>query len=238
MEKRKIKKISFVFWVIALCLIMVGVFAGKKMEPVYTFSADDNIYYDVSGFVQKFEIEIDKNNKYGSLDVDSAEATIILFSNSSKKVDLEYNILESDEDEYVFEAELRGSDAMRGNKVSKVYVKTLSGREVVFENEFQTNSMFDKFGTIALKMFSFFFALVFVVFGIVVNLAKKSENLEENSTTDENQTTISDSENNNVTKKHSHKTVTCDYCGIENDQENAKCDYCGAPIYKDKKKNR
>ena len=37
-----------------------------------------------------------------------------------------------------------------------------------------------------------------------------------------------------VKVKEEDKTITCKYCGLENDKDNAKCEYCGGPLYRNK----
>ena len=37
-----------------------------------------------------------------------------------------------------------------------------------------------------------------------------------------------------VKVKEEDKTITCKYCGLENDRNNAKCEHCGGPLYRNK----
>jgi len=89
--------------------------------------------------------------------------------------------------------------------------------------------MGSNFSVLPLTIFPIFFGVVIIVFGIIIFLSKNARVLAE-STLATVQTIAPQTEI--VKVKEEDKTITCKYCGLENDRNNAKCEHCGGPLFR------
>ena len=233
MEENKKKKpiVSIICIVIGLCLIAVGIIFPNVImkKPKHVFEVE------MSSFGDKYEFTIETDEL---IVTNTAYATIKVEGVESKKFKLTYNADESEDDEFVFNLWLTSEDASMFNEVVEVEIETMFGEDsIVFENE----DKYENFGVnskkILLTVFPCFFGVFFLMMGIVSIFAKKGikhikkvNNQIMSSLFGETEKTEKKVEEPQI------QTITCKYCGLENDKNNAKCEHCGAPLIRRKKK--
>lgn len=235
MENEKKKK-SFIApiicWIIGVCLIIVGIVLPQSLnrDEKYTFSVDD----DGFGSFYEFEIEINE-----TIDTDSAYAKIKVEGAKTETFKLEYNFGESEYGDYIFTLELFGDDAHRFNEVVEVQITTSSGKVLVLKEESVFDDFGDKASNVMLTIFPITFGVFFIVIGFVLMFIKKhgkhikkvNEKIMDKlfGESDESQKPVE-------VAQQEPETITCKYCGLENDNSNVKCEHCGAPLIRKRKK--
>lgn len=221
MNKRKTSaKVGMIIClVVGLCLIFTGIFVPMAMKKrTFEYTEDfkfDKVYYE-------FEIETKEK-----LDVETGKVEIKVKGTNKEKFEIYFDEDESDieEGEYVFVALLLDDDASIFNELIEIEIYNQSGKKLTFNPETASS----KFSTLPMIIFPVFFGFMFIVFGIVIIVGKnaKAEVVMKTVQTVAPQTEI-------VKVKEEDKTITCKYCGLENDRNNAKCEHCGGPLYRNK----
>ncbi len=221
MDKRKTSaKIGMIIClIVGLCLIFTGIFIPRAMKK-RTFEYTEDFEFDK----MYYEFEIDTKEK---LDVDTGKVKIKVQGTNKETFEIYFDKEESDthEGEYVFVTLLLDDDASIFNELIEIEIYNESGKLLTFTPE----SMGSNFSVLPLTIFPIFFGVVIIVFGIIIFLSKNARVLAE-STLATVQTIAPQTEI--VKVKEEDKTITCKYCGLENDRNNAKCEHCGGPLFR------
>ncbi len=222
MDKRKTSaKIGMIIcFVVGLCLIFTGIFIPRAMiKNRYEYLEDirhNETYY---------EFEIDTKHK---LDVKSGTVNVKVAGTKTETFEIFFDKSESDveEGEYVFFTFLTGSDSHLFNELEEIEIKNDEGKMLTFEPE-----KFDSAATILpMTIFPIFFGVVFMIFGLMIFIGKSAKIHMAHQTFETVSDMVSKAELLRVDEQK--KTITCSYCGLENDADNAKCEHCGGPLYR------
>lgn len=220
MNKRKMSsKVGMIIcFVVGLCLIFTGIYIPKTLKK-RTFEYSENFdFAKVS-----YEFEIDTKDK---LDINTGKVKIKIRGTDTKTFNIYFDSEDSDihENEYSFAVDLFNEDASLFNEIIKIEIYDNSGNLLIFKPE----TMSSNFSLIPMTIVPIFAGVVFLIVGVLLIISKSAKVEVEESV----QTITEKIEQ--VIVKEEDKTVTCKYCGLENNKENAKCAYCGGPLYKDK----
>ena len=223
MNKRKTSsKVGMIICVIvSLCLIFTGIFIPRMLrQRTFEYSED----FDFAKVSYEFEIETKDE-----LDVNTGKVKIKIKGEKSKTFDIYFDNDESDvfENEYVFIAELFNEDASMFNEIVEIEIYDKSGNLLTFEQK----TMSSTFTIIPMTILPIVAGVMFLIVGVLLMISKNSR-VEVEDTVRNVQTFTEKVEMIKV--KEEDKTITCKYCGLENDKGNAKCEYCGGPLYRKK----
>lgn len=223
-EKKKFNKASLVFIIIGVCLVLIGII----LPPLMFKTPDGEYSIDRTVNGEEFNIEVESD-----VELVKEDTTIKISKNGDTK---EYKLvfLRREDDEYIFR--IVGYKKSTFDEYGSVTIKSASGKDLVFTCDDSMSSMANEFknksGKIILTVFPCFFGVFFVLFGFISNFAKaKYKNLFKVKQDFVAGIMGTDEESSEVQKT----TITCEYCRLENDNENAKCEHCGAPLIRKKK---
>lgn len=220
MNKRKMSsKVGMIIcFVVGLCLIFTGIYIPKTLKKRTFEYSEDFDFAKVS-----YEFEIDTKDK---LDINTGKVKIKIKGTDTKTFNIYFDSEDSDihENEYSFVVDLFNEDASLFNEIIKIEIYDNSGNLLTFKPE----TMSSNFSLIPMTIVPIFAGVVFLIVGVLL-IASKSAKVE----VEESVQTITE-KIEQVIVKEEDKTVTCKYCGLENNKENAKCEYCGGPLYKNK----
>lgn len=227
-KKKRASAASIVCWILGVCLIIVGVVLPQLMfkKTKHTFSVDS----DPFGKYYEFEVDINENIK-----TDSAIAKIKIEGVKTESFALEYNIGESEYGEYVFVLELNEDKASIFNEVVQVEITASSGKVIVFENEDVVDNLSSNIPKIILTVLPMFFGVFLIALGFMLIVAKKSIKHIKKVNDKIMNSLFGDDEEDQPKVQMLASTITCKYCKLENDPDNAKCEHCGAPLIRNKK---
>ena len=220
MNKRKMSsKVGMIIcFVVGLCLIFTGIYIPKTLKKRTFEYSEDFDFAKVS-----YEFEIDTKDK---LDINTGKVKIKIKGTDTKTFNIYFDSEDSDidENEYSFVVDLFNEDASLFNEIIKIEIYDNSGNLLTFKPE----TMSSNFSLIPMTIVPIFAGVVFLIVGVLL-IVSKSAKVE----VEESVQTITE-KIEQVIVKEEDKTVTCKYCGLENNKENAKCEYCGGPLYKNK----
>ena len=234
MEEVKQKKVnvsSLILVIIGICLIVAGIFVPRIVfRGPLTFSSESRssgMYFDVEIETKK---DIDPYLAYGYVDIYAIDEVI------------KYRMIVNEEDSngeyYKFEIKVDNRYRSVLNEVSRVEIYTNSGEMIVFENEDNVSNFGNTSGKIVLTTFMCFTGFVFFMIAFVNVVAKKSSKHIKKAQQAVVAAIFGSNEENAEEKVEEIETITCRYCGIDNDSKNPKCEYCGAPLIKKRKKSK
>ena len=220
MNKRKMSsKVGMIIcFVVGLCLIFTGIYIPKTLKKRTFEYSEDFDFAKVS-----YEFEIDTKDK---LDINTGKVKIKIKGTDTKTFNIYFDSEDSDihENEYSFVVDLFNENASLFNEIIKIEIYDNSGNLLTFKPE----TMSSNFSLIPMTIVPIFAGVVFLIVGVLL-IASKSAKVE----VEESVQTITE-KIEQVIVKEEDKTVTCKYCGLENDRSNAKCEYCGGPLYRGK----
>ena len=220
MNKRKMSsKVGMIIcFVVGLCLIFTGIYIPKTLKKRTFEYSEDFDFAKVS-----YEFEIDTKDK---LDINTGKVKIKIKGTDTKTFNIYFDSEDSDihENEYSFVVDLFNEDASLFNEIIKIEIYDNSGNLLTFKPE----TMSSNFSLIPMTIVPIFAGVVFLIVGVLL-IVSKSAKVE----VEESVQTITE-KIEQVIVKEEDKTVTCKYCGLENNKENAKCEYCGGPLYRGK----
>lgn len=223
-ENKKISKSSMILVIFGIVLILVGIVLPKLMfkSPDGEYSID--YVSTVSGGAYNLEIESDRK-----LNVDDEISLKVSSFGETKTYQLEFII--ASEDEYTYRIINYKKDTL--DKYSEIKIESASGKNLTFVYEDDMYSDFEDFknnaGKIILTVFPCFFGVFFILIGLVSNFAKTKFKTIVKAKQDFVAGVIS------VDETRFEPKVSCKYCGLDNNINNAKCEYCGAPLIKKQK---
>ena len=220
MNKRKMSsKIGMIIcFVVGLCLIFTGIFVPKTLKKRTFEYSEDFDFAKVS-----YEFEIDTKDK---LDINTGKVKIKIKGTDTKTFNIYFDSEDSDihENEYSFAVDLFNEDASLFNEIIEIEIYDNSGNLLTFKPE----TMSSNFSLIPMTIVPIFAGVVFLIVGVLLIVSKSAKVEVEESV----QTVTEKIEQ--VIVKEEDKTITCKYCGLENDRNNAKCEHCGGPLYRGK----
>ncbi len=226
-KKRKLSPLSLILIITGVILILFGIIAPNIIfkKPKYMFS------YDVDAWGGFYEVEIDTHD---FLDTSTATIKIKVGGAQTKTFDLTYNSAESSRDEYVFTLQLSSEDESFSNEVVSVDITVLGGEARTYypEEKYEGSP-----GRILLTVYPIFFGVFIAIFGLMLHFNKfriKQIKMRKDEFFDK--LLGVDNEPQKQETMQEQTTITCKYCGLENNNSNAKCEHCGAPIIRKKKK--
>lgn len=220
MNKRKMSsKVGMIIcFVVGLCLIFTGIYIPKTLKKRTFEYSEDFDFAKVS-----YEFEIDTKDK---LDINTGKVKIKIKGTDTKTFNIYFDSEDSDihENEYSFAVDLFNEDASLFNEIIEIEIYNNSGKLLTFKPE----TMSSNFSLIPMTIVPIFAGTVFLIVGVLLIVSKSSKVEVEESV----QTVTEKIEQVKVNEED--KTITCKYCGLENDKGNAKCEYCGGPLYRGK----
>lgn len=223
MNKRKTSaKIGMIICVIVgLSLIFTGIFVPSIMKKRTFEYSEDYGFYGIN-----YEFEIHTKEK---LDVTTGKIKIKIAGTNTEtfKIDFDNEESDPDENEYIFELTLTGENSHLFNEIIEIEIYNTAGKLLKFEPE----TMGSNFTLIPMTIFPIFFGIVFFVMGMMI-ISVKNAKVDVQDTLKATETITSQTEVIKV--KEEDKTITCQYCGLENSKDNAKCEHCGGPLYRNK----
>lgn len=225
-EIKKKKPLLSVFCIIlGLCLLALG-----TVLPNFIFKHPNNLFsieFDEDNAIFEYEIEIET---YEEIDVNNLAA--IKFADENEEFWVSVFFVGFEDGANVYKMYSSGDYADSIYDFLEIKVQTEDGEELIFENEANYYKSGANATRIIFAMIPFVFGVGLLFAGFAMIVKKHFKKINESIAA----VIFDEGEKQKEVERVEHNSITCRYCGIENEVTSAKCEYCGAPLIRKKNK--